>query len=267
MTESEQAEELGEEGGGEGGEGGGEGVETNRGGAGAWGGGRRGDGGSGRGGGGGVGAAVSGDDGSGRGCHPLGLRQSSSIGFATASTVALRSSAPSSQQPGQPPSKPRPDPQQPAPAAGAVGMAALGGHAATGEGAPGESAAAMASSPRTGCYFFEELLKNEAFHATRVADLAGSFRWSPFVYLKPSDTLLTLFLLMSKYAIRSVPVLPPGVGSSIFDGDNAVGSGGISVRVRRHAVVQLHRGLHAGGSSACPSCSLKSWSRWRRTQQ
>ncbi|GJP77690.1 hypothetical protein CLOP_g8047 [Closterium sp. NIES-67] len=217
MTESEQAEELGEEGGGEGGEGGGEGVEPT-----------------------GVvqepGEEVGGEmeeaeEEEEEEWEPqyLGMMdlagavilwvfanlEASSIGFATASTVAASLVGSFVAAAGAAALEASAGPAAAAPAAGAVGMAALGGHAATGEGAPGESAAAMASSPRTGCYFFEELLKNEAFHATRVADLAGSFRWSPFVYLKPSDTLLTLFLLMSKYAIRSVPVLPPGVGSSI----------------------------------------------------
>ncbi|GJP36220.1 hypothetical protein CLOM_g20751 [Closterium sp. NIES-68] len=192
--------------------------------------------------------------------------EASSIGFATASTVAASLVGSFVAAAGAAALEASAGPAAAAPAAGAVGMAALGGHAATGEGAPGESAAAMASSPRTGCYFFEELLKNEAFHATRVADLAGSFRWSPFVYLKPSDTLLTLFLLMSKYAIRSVPVLPPGVGSSIS-----------TVITQSAAVGFLCEcdGMPWFNSIAdctlaqlgLPSCSLKSWSRWRRTQQ
>ncbi|CAI5501550.1 unnamed protein product [Closterium sp. Naga37s-1] len=147
--------------------------------------------------------------------------EASSIGYATASTlaaslvgsfVAAAGAAAVGASAG------------PAAAAGAAaGLAAApGGQEATEGGSPGKElgsymATAMAShSPsRTGRFFFEELLKNEAFHTTRVADLAGSFRWSPFVYLKPSDTLLTLFLLMSKYAIRSVPVLPPGPESAI----------------------------------------------------
>ncbi|CAI5928740.1 unnamed protein product [Closterium sp. NIES-64] len=141
--------------------------------------------------------------------------EASSIGYATASTLAASLVGSFVAAAGTAALGASAGPVSAAAAAGAAASGALGAQASTGEGAPGESAGAMASSPRTGRFFFEELLKNEAFHTTRVADLAGSFRWSPFVYLKPSDTLLTLFLLMSKYAIRSVPVLPPGPESAI----------------------------------------------------
>ncbi|CAI5460006.1 unnamed protein product [Closterium sp. Yama58-4] len=160
--------------------------------------------------------------------------EASSIGYATASTLAASLVGSFVAAAGAAALGASAGPAAAAAAAGAAAgsAAAPGGQEAAEEGSPGKElgsymATAMASrSPaRTGRYFFEELLKNEAFHTTRVADLAGSFRWSPFVYLKPSDTLLTLFLLMSKYAIcsltsilyaiRSVPVLPPGPESAI----------------------------------------------------
>ncbi|CAI7918958.1 unnamed protein product, partial [Closterium sp. NIES-53] len=141
--------------------------------------------------------------------------EASSIGYATASTLAASLVGSFVAAAGAAAVGASAGPAAAAAATGAAASGALGAQASTGEGTPGESAGAMASSPRTGRFFFEALLKNEAFHTTRVADLAGSFRWSPFVYLKPSDTLLTLFLLMSKYAIRSVPVLPPGPESAI----------------------------------------------------
>ncbi|CAI7837904.1 unnamed protein product, partial [Closterium sp. NIES-54] len=130
--------------------------------------------------------------------RPLQL-EASSIGYATASTLAASLVGSFVAAAGAAAVGASAGPAAAAAAAGAAASGALGAQTSTGEGTPGESAGAMASSPRTGRFFFEALLKNEAFHTTRVADLAGSFRWSPFVYLKPSDTLLTLFLLMSKY--------------------------------------------------------------------
>ncbi|CAI7761913.1 unnamed protein product, partial [Closterium sp. NIES-54] len=129
--------------------------------------------------------------------------EASSIGYATASTLAASLVGSFVAAAGAAAVGASAGPAAAAAATGAAASGALGAQASTGEGTPGESAGAMASSPRTGRFFFEALLKNEAFHTTRVADLAGSFRWSPFVYLKPSDTLLTLFLLMSKYVLCS----------------------------------------------------------------
>eukprot|EP00897_Mesotaenium_endlicherianum_P002960 jgi/Mesen1/2692/ME000167S01840 len=41
----------------------------------------------------------------------------------------------------------------------------------------------------------------------QVADIAGSFRWGPFLPVEPQDSLLTLMLLMAKYRMKSIPVV------------------------------------------------------------
>ncbi|CAI5974235.1 unnamed protein product [Closterium sp. NIES-65] len=59
-------------------------------------------------------------------------------------------------------------------------------------------------------YFFSLLLKADEFQNTKVSDVAGSFRWAPFLPVTPDDSLLTLLLLVSKYRVRSVPVVEAG---------------------------------------------------------
>ncbi|CAI7824674.1 unnamed protein product [Closterium sp. NIES-53] len=58
--------------------------------------------------------------------------------------------------------------------------------------------------------FFSLLLKADEFQNTKVSDVAGSFRWAPFLPVTPDDSLLTLLLLVSKYRVRSVPVVEAG---------------------------------------------------------
>ncbi|CAK9858916.1 unnamed protein product [Sphagnum jensenii] len=63
-----------------------------------------------------------------------------------------------------------------------------------------------------GTGFFEALTTSEFYKQTKVADIAGSFRWAPFLPVKPDDSLLTVLLLLSKYRIKSLPVVEPGEG-------------------------------------------------------
>ncbi|KHG06730.1 SNF1-related protein kinase regulatory subunit gamma-1 [Gossypium arboreum] len=46
----------------------------------------------------------------------------------------------------------------------------------------------------------------------QVRDISGSFRWAPFLALQKSNTFLTMLLLLSKYKMKSVPVLDLGDG-------------------------------------------------------
>lgn len=44
-------------------------------------------------------------------------------------------------------------------------------------------------------------------------DISGSFRWAPFLALQSSDTFLTMLLLLSKYRMKSLPVVDIGEGT------------------------------------------------------
>lgn len=44
----------------------------------------------------------------------------------------------------------------------------------------------------------------------KVRDISGSFRWAPFLALQKSNSFLTMLLLLSKYRMKSVPVVDPG---------------------------------------------------------
>lgn len=46
----------------------------------------------------------------------------------------------------------------------------------------------------------------------QVLDIAGSFRWAPFLALQKSNSFLTMLLLLSKYRMKSVPVVDLGEG-------------------------------------------------------
>ncbi|KAH7299057.1 hypothetical protein KP509_25G070800 [Ceratopteris richardii] len=60
--------------------------------------------------------------------------------------------------------------------------------------------------------FFEELISSDLYKNTKVKDIAGSFRWAPFVPIQNSDNLLTLLLLLSKYRVKNLPVVESGEG-------------------------------------------------------
>uniref|UniRef100_A0A1D1XEL3 SNF1-related protein kinase regulatory subunit gamma-1 n=1 Tax=Anthurium amnicola TaxID=1678845 RepID=A0A1D1XEL3_9ARAE len=69
-----------------------------------------------------------------------------------------------------------------------------------------EAAASMGGS------FFENLASSEIYKTTKVEDISGSFRWAPFLALQKSDSLLTMLLLLSKYRMKSLPVVDLGEG-------------------------------------------------------
>ncbi|GAB2289399.1 SNF1- protein kinase regulatory subunit gamma-1 [Dionaea muscipula] len=57
--------------------------------------------------------------------------------------------------------------------------------------------------------YFGTLTSSDIYKSTKVQDIAGSFRWAPFLALQDSNTMLTLLLLLSKYKMKSVPVVNP----------------------------------------------------------
>ncbi|XP_062208716.1 SNF1-related protein kinase regulatory subunit gamma-1-like [Phragmites australis] len=60
---------------------------------------------------------------------------------------------------------------------------------------------------------FEALPSSDLFSKTKVKDISGSFRWAPFLALQSSDTFLTMLLLLSKYRMKSLPVVDIGEGT------------------------------------------------------
>ncbi|KAK1259984.1 SNF1-related protein kinase regulatory subunit gamma-1 [Acorus gramineus] len=58
--------------------------------------------------------------------------------------------------------------------------------------------------------FFENLTASDFYKNTKVQDISGSFRWAPFLALQTSDTFLTMLLLLSKYRMKSLPVVDLG---------------------------------------------------------
>ncbi|XP_068665154.1 SNF1-related protein kinase regulatory subunit gamma-1 [Aristolochia californica] len=62
----------------------------------------------------------------------------------------------------------------------------------------------------TGGNFFEALTSSDLYKNTKVRDISGSFRWAPFLALQNSDTFLTMLLILSKYRMKSLPVVDLG---------------------------------------------------------
>ncbi|XP_037418273.1 SNF1-related protein kinase regulatory subunit gamma-1-like [Triticum dicoccoides] len=60
---------------------------------------------------------------------------------------------------------------------------------------------------------FGSLPSSELFRKTKVKDISGSFRWAPFLALQSSGTFLTMLLLLSKYRMKSLPVVDIGEGT------------------------------------------------------
>ncbi|GAA0140248.1 kinase modulator [Lithospermum erythrorhizon] len=58
--------------------------------------------------------------------------------------------------------------------------------------------------------FFEALTSSDLYKNTKVRDIAGSFRWAPFLALQTSNSFLTMLLLLSKYRMKSIPVVDVG---------------------------------------------------------
>lgn len=60
--------------------------------------------------------------------------------------------------------------------------------------------------------FFEALTSSDFYKNTKVRDISGSFRWAPFLALQKSNSFLTMLLLLSKYRMKSIPVVDTGEG-------------------------------------------------------
>ncbi|XP_071731760.1 SNF1-related protein kinase regulatory subunit gamma-1-like [Rutidosis leptorrhynchoides] len=65
-------------------------------------------------------------------------------------------------------------------------------------------------SPKTAGNFFEQLTSSDFYKNTKVKDISGTFRWAPFLALQPSNSFLTMLLLLSKYRMKSIPVVDLG---------------------------------------------------------
>ncbi|XP_024976523.1 SNF1-related protein kinase regulatory subunit gamma-1-like [Cynara cardunculus var. scolymus] len=81
--------------------------------------------------------------------------------------------------------------------------------AATGMSSP-RYRSSQPGSPKTAGNFFELLTSSDLYKNTKVKDISGSFRWAPFLALQTSNSFLTMLLLLSKYRMKSVPVVDPG---------------------------------------------------------
>ncbi|KAK4414137.1 SNF1-related protein kinase regulatory subunit gamma-1 [Sesamum alatum] len=66
------------------------------------------------------------------------------------------------------------------------------------------------SPPATCGNFFETLTSSDFYKNTKVGDISGSFRWAPFLALQKANSFLTMLLLLSKYRMKSVPVVDLG---------------------------------------------------------
>ncbi|KAF8100101.1 hypothetical protein N665_0231s0039 [Sinapis alba] len=58
--------------------------------------------------------------------------------------------------------------------------------------------------------FFEVLTSSELYKNTKVRDISGTFRWAPFLALQKENSFLTMLLLLSKYKMKSIPVVDLG---------------------------------------------------------
>lgn len=86
-----------------------------------------------------------------------------------------------------------------------LAVAANGVTNAVGLGSLGPEDAAITSGS-----FFEALTSSEYYKNTKVGDISGSFRWAPFLALQKSNSFLTMLLLLSKYKMKSIPVVDLG---------------------------------------------------------
>ncbi|GMI67348.1 SNF1-related protein kinase regulatory subunit gamma 1 [Hibiscus trionum] len=93
------------------------------------------------------------------------------------------------------------------PSGTAVAVSINGMTSAAGLGTLGPEDASMTSGD-----FFESLTSSEFYKNTKVRDISGTFRWAPFLALQKSNSFLTMMLLLSKYKMKSVPVVDLGDG-------------------------------------------------------
>lgn len=85
----------------------------------------------------------------------------------------------------------------------AVGAAIAGGVAVE----KGVSKDAPTAVDALGEEFYKIILREEPFKSIKVSDITKAYRWTPFLPIRPDDTMLTLLLLLSMYRLRSVPVV------------------------------------------------------------
>ncbi|KAF5199218.1 Snf1-related protein kinase regulatory subunit gamma-1-like [Thalictrum thalictroides] len=90
--------------------------------------------------------------------------------------------------------------------AAAVGAAVAGGVAADrGTGKDGPTAAGSLGED-----FYKVILREEPFKSTTVKQIIKSYRWAPFLPVATDSSMLSVLLLLSKYRLRSVPVIETG---------------------------------------------------------
>ncbi|KAI5077787.1 hypothetical protein GOP47_0007611 [Adiantum capillus-veneris] len=101
-------------------------------------------------------------------------------------------------------------------ALGATGPAAIAGLTLAGVGAAiagglavekGVSKDAPTAVDALGEDFYKIILREEPFKSIKVSDITKAYRWTPFLPIRPDDSMLTLLLLLSMYRLRSVPVV------------------------------------------------------------
>eukprot|EP00271_Cylindrocystis_brebissonii_P000754 TRINITY_DN1096_c0_g6_i1.p1 TRINITY_DN1096_c0_g6~~TRINITY_DN1096_c0_g6_i1.p1 ORF type:complete len:494 (-),score=110.86 TRINITY_DN1096_c0_g6_i1:1269-2750(-) len=95
-------------------------------------------------------------------------------------------------------------------AAGALGGIAAGAALSGGAMAAGAGQSGTAFANYLGAGFFEAVKESKIIEHTKVSTLTGTFRWGPFLPVEPEDNLLTLLLLLSKYRMKTVPVVETG---------------------------------------------------------
>ncbi|KAJ6801951.1 SNF1-related protein kinase regulatory subunit gamma-1-like [Iris pallida] len=103
--------------------------------------------------------------------------------------------------------------------AGATGPAAVAGLTAVAAGAALVGGVATEKSvgkdaptaaDHLGEDFYKLLLQEEPFKSTTVKSIVESYRWSPFLPVAPTSSMLTALLLLSKYGLKNVPVVEVG---------------------------------------------------------
>lgn len=88
-------------------------------------------------------------------------------------------------------------------AVAAVGAAVAGGLAVN----KGAGKDALTAADYLGDDFYKVIFQEEPFKSTKVGTIIKTFRWMPFLPVEPNDSMLTVLLLLSKYHLRSVPVI------------------------------------------------------------
>lgn len=88
-------------------------------------------------------------------------------------------------------------------AAAAVGAAVAGGVITE----KGSGKDPQTAANALGEDFYKVILQEEPFKSIKVTEITRSYRWAPFLPIQPDDSMLTVLLLMSKFRLRSIPVI------------------------------------------------------------